>query len=434
MVTQSLQRMIDGWLPPRLVLIGFGMQRSDLSQAAEAWIARAQVLAGGGRILDAFPEHPGKRVLIRSPIHDSLLDVERLARDYRVAVLASGDPFFFGIGKALVESSGAERILALANITSVQALFSRLARPWQDVRVSSLHGRNQLDWIHRVKTSWDVALLTDDRHTPSWIAGKLIEAGLGHCQMAIGEDLGLPSEAVRVLPATAASSMEFSRLNIVAVFANLDPARNDPGKPNRDHPGLGIEDASFSHRAGLITKREIRAVVLALLQLKGGQVLWDIGAGSGSVGIESARLVRLKSVTSIERHPDRYRDLVENIERFDCKEITPIAADALAVVGQLAAPDRVFIGGSGGELERLLEIVRSRLRPGGRVVQTAVTFETLARARAFWRASGWNQTVTQVQVSRSVAIGNSERLDALNPVFILDAWPEANRRSISEEY
>jgi len=419
------ERAAAEWQPPRVAVIGFGMARSDLSQAALAWINRADVLAAGRRILDAFPDHHGDRIEIRSPIAASLDAIEEVAGNLRVAVLASGDPFFFGIGKALVERLGPDGIVALANITSVQALFARLKRPWQEVRTFSLHGRgDSMAWLEQVAGGGAVALFTDDHHDPAWIAAELVQHGFGSLPLAIGENLGLAGEAVRVMAAREARGRRFAPLNIVAVLAEIGPAAAAAESDLDAAPVMGIDEAAFEHRQGLITKREVRAVVLALLQLKPGQVLWDLGAGSGSIGIEACRLTPLLRVLAVERHPQRFRDLETNIKRFGARSVTPIAADALEAVATLPDPDRVFIGGSGGRLEPLLEAVRLRLRPGGRVVLTAVTLDTLHRARSFWKRRGWPSAVTQIQVSRSTAIGDSERLEALNPVFIVEAWPE----------
>lgn len=414
----------EDWSPPLVVLVGVGMGRGDLSPHALPWIERAEVLAGGKRLLDLFPGHEGERIPLQSSLDESIERLRSVAERRRTAVLASGDPFFFGIGRKLVQAFGKERLFALPNITSVQTLFARLLEPWDDVKVLSLHGRNEpadaRRWLTDLKRFSRLVFFTDPQHTPSWIAQEMLAAGYAHHTMVVAEDLGLPTESVSrfVLPEVVGKT--FSALNLVAVFSDHDHCRvlETPFAETV----LGLPEDAFLHEAGLITKTEVRAVVLAHLRLQPGGVLWDVGSGSGSVAIEAARVGQLREVIAIERNCERYRDLVANVERFRCSEVRPVLGSALEALETAPDPDRVFIGGSGGELEPLLDMVSIRLRPGGRVVQTAVTLETLDTARSFWMDKPFEVCVVQLQVSRSTPIGKTLRLEALNPVFIVTAW------------
>jgi precorrin-6Y C5,15-methyltransferase (decarboxylating) len=262
-----------------------------------------------------------------------------------------------------------------------------------------------------------IAVLTDPKHTPGWIAREMMECEIHNWNMVIGEDLGLSTEKIRRLSLREVAEENFSPLNVVALFSE-----EGRGKAADDNlPALGLEDDKFQHQAGLITKMEIRAVVLAQLQLQPGLVLWDLGAGSGSVSIEASRMVPLGSVFAVEKDERRYQDILENIRRFKCYEVQAAHGRAAEIIDRLEDPDRVFIGGSGGDLEEILEKATSRLRPGGSIVLTAVTVETLENARTLLRSAGFNVSFLQVMVNRSVGIGKSERLEALNPVFIITA-------------
>ena len=172
----------------------------------------------------------------------------------------------------------------------------------------------------------------------------------------------------------------------------------------------------------MITKMEVRAVVLAHLQLKPGLILWDLGAGSGSVSIEAARLAPLKQVIAVEKNRKRFEALQQNVKDLGGPEVQTVHGSACDVIDQLPDPDRVFIGGSGEELRALLPRVAERLRPEGRVVQTAVTLDTLETVRSFWRGKPFEISITQLQVNRSAAISESLRFEALNPVFIVSVW------------
>ena len=421
-----LQSNPGGWEPPLLALIGMGMARSDLSASAEDWIARAEILAGGARHLELFPEHPGGKILLQPSLEAFLDSVVIESANRRTAVLASGDPFFFGIGRRLVKAVGRERIVALPNITSVQALFARLSEPWEDVKAVSLHGRGDpaggAAWIRELRDHSRLALFTDARNTPERIAGQLLEARIQGVCLVVGEDLGLETESVRRFTLEEAARQTFSPLNLVAVLSNETVDKG--AVPALRGPVLGLPEEAFQHEAGLITKMEIRAAALAHLQLAPDLVLWDLGAGSGSVSIEAARLARLKFAAAVEKSARRCEDLKENIRRFHCPEIRIVQGNAAEVLEGLPDPDRVFIGGGGGDLTRILEQVAARLRPGGRVVVTAATLDTLERVRAFWRGRKCELSVVQVQVNRSVPLGETLRFEALNPVFIVSVQVE----------
>lgn len=402
------------------------MGRSDLNERVLEWIARAEVLAGGKRLLDSFQEYGGETIPLQSPLNDALERVNVLSQHRRTVVLASGDPFFFGIGKRLTERFGRDRLLVFPNVTTVQALFARLAEPWEDVRVMSLHGREDRRWLRELRRHSKMALFTDHTHTPGWIAQQLLDAGIEDRDVVVGENLGLADESVRRFSLEDAIDRSFSPLNLVALLPQRTGGESQSGEHPasygvREAPVLGLPEGAFLHQAGLITKMEVRAVVLAHLQLKPDLVLWDLGAGSGSVSIEAARMVPLRQVIAVEKHADRYRDLAENIKRFRCGEIRAVHGSAEKVLNELPDPDRVFIGGSGGELLHVLTQAAHRLRPGGRIVQTAVTMDTLEVSRSFWRDRPFEVSITQVQVNRSVPIGHSLRFEAINPVFVVVA-------------
>ncbi len=193
-----------------------------------------------------------------------------------------------------------------------------------------------------------------------------------------------------------------------------------------EHAGLrqvfGFAESEFEREAGLITKMEIRAVALALLRLGPGQILWDVGAGTGSVSIEAARIVPLKRVFAVEKNESRYAKLLENIRNFGASGVEAVRGGAPEALDRLPGPNRVFIGGSGKALRDILDVVSIRLLPGGGVVQTIVLLETLEKVKNFWIDRGFEVSLTQLQVSRSAPMGNDLRLEALNPVFIVSAW------------
>ena len=227
------------------------------------------------------------------------------------------------------------------------------------------------EWLRAVRSSSRVALFTDPHHHPGWIAQQLLDAGMADRSLIVGEDLGLPTENDSRLSLEEAGTSDFSPLNVVVVAAE-DPVDRLPQQTVQSLPVFGLPESAFEHEAGMITKMEVRAVVLAHLQLEPGLVMWDLGAGSGSVSIEAARIAPLKQVIAVEKNLKRYEALKQNLKTFGALEIQAIYGSGLEVIDRLPDPDRVFIGGSGGELRELLPRVAERLRPAGRVVQTVV--------------------------------------------------------------
>lgn len=426
MQTAGVPFDVEAWRPPLVLLVGMGTGPHDLSAFALRCIERAEVLFGGRRHLERFPGHGGRKVVLGKALEESLAELDSVSRLRRTAVLASGDPLFYGIGRRLIGCLGRQRVRVIPGVTTVQTLCARAGIPWDDLRVFSLHGRDDSDdaWLSSVGRGDPTALFTDRHRSPVWIARRLMESGLERCRMIVGEDLGEESEIVRELSPAEALQSSFSPLNLCMILPGEHVERG--AEESRDAgpdplPVLGLEESVFVHEAGLITKLEVRAVVLAKLQLRRGLVLWDIGAGSGSVSIEASRIAALERVVAIERNVDRYRQLLHNSRKLGGCPIEVLSGNALELLKNLPTPHRVFIGGSGGDLPEILEEVAVQLRPGGRVVQTTVTLDSVETARSFWLSRGWKIDLVQLQVSRSVPIGRSQRLEALNPVFIVTA-------------
>lgn len=412
------------WCPPLVLLVGLGMGKDDLSLKALRWLQRAEVLAGGKRHLDLFPEFMGRKISLEAPLEAFIAMLKEISVQKRTAVLASGDPLYFGIGRRLIAALGRERVVVFPNITSIQAVFSGLGETWEGVKVLSLHGSGKSsqpnEWLRAVRSASRVAILTDPHHHPGWIAERLLDAGMPERSLIVAEDLGLPTESIRRFSLEEARTGTFSPLNVVVVCT--EGPGNESGAVDRALPVLGLPESALEHETGMITKMEVRAVALACLQLKPGLVLWDLGAGSGSVSIEASRIAPLRQVIAVEKNPKRFIQLKENLRSLGALEIQAVHGRALDVIDRLPVPDRVFIGGSGGELPDVLQGVAERLSPTGRVVQTVVTLDTLESIRSFWRAKPFELSISHLQVNRSTAIGESLRMEALNPVFIACAW------------
>jgi precorrin-6Y C5,15-methyltransferase (decarboxylating) len=398
-------------------VVGLGMSPADLTLGALEIIREAQVLVGGRRLLDYFPEHRSMKIPLGKDPEGTLKQLPVLAETKRVVVLASGDPNFYGVGPLVVRVLGAEHVVIHPNLTAVQTACARLRMPWQDATVISLHGRSWEHLAAALGQPGPLLIYTDPAHTPGEIARFLLARGLVQVRFCVLEDLGQETERVSWLTLAEAREQEFSPLNLVVVV-------REPGEVNQARPALhlGLPEAALAHQAGLITKSEVRAVVLAKLVLGPGQVIWDVGAGCGSVGLEASLLVPGGKIFAVERQPERAAQIATNRNRYGVDNLKVVSGQAPDCLANLPTPHRVFVGGSGLMVSAVIREAVRRLAPGGRVVVTAALLETLNAARSTLEQAGWEVEVVQVQVSRSHPLAGGTALQALNPVWIVTGY------------
>jgi len=401
-------------LKSKVTLVGIGDDGAEgLGPAALAAIESADVLVGGSRHLGFFPDFPGETWRFDAGV--STLTERILARATgHVVVLASGDPLFFGIGGVLAKKLGPDAVSVIPAVSSMQWAFARMGLAWQDAGFFSVHGRSPDGLAQRLNRYDKAAVLTDDVHTPAVLAQYLLDFGMTEYRAFVGERLGGPAERSRWYSLEEMVDGNFEPLNLV-VFVR------DPG--TRPVWPLGIDDEAFSQRKpdrGLITKREVRVMAISALRPKPGEVLWDIGACTGSVSIEAILLEPTLTVYAIEKNAEDLNHLRTNQRRFrtDFVAVQGRAPDGL---DRFSDPDAVFVGGSGGELPVLLELVGKRLKAGGRIVIPAATLETLAQAHQILGNLGFSVAVTLIQTARSRPILELTRLEGMNPVFLLAA-------------
>lgn len=410
-MTQTL-----AWWGPPLQVIGLGVRPGEnLSSEARQALEQAEMVIGGDRHLAAFPELGAEKIPYPRPLK-GLWQLLRDHRGRRIALLASGDPLFYGIGAALIRHLGADKLVFHPHLSSIQVAFSRIRRPWQQARIVSLHGRplNGLRAVLQANRLY--ALLTDQISNPGAIARLLIEVGLGDSAMWVAEDLGTSSERVRHIQAAALadSEMDFSDLNVVIVETR------GRGGFLPEFPGIADEDflTGSEPGRGMLSKREVRLNILSLLAPRAGEVGWDIGAGCGGVAVEWARWNPLGTVYAVECHAQRLQYLEANRERFGVIDnLHIIAGRAPEILGDLADPQAVFIGGSSGALEPLLNLAWQRLLPGGRLVVSAVTEDS--RMDLYRFADDKSAFWTQISVARGERLAGQRLLRPQLPVLLM---------------
>lgn len=402
-----------------VTVIGMGMSPEDLTEVQKDAIGKAEVLIGGRRHLAYFDGVAAERKVIDRDIPGVVAYIRKQMLSRRIVVLASGDPLFHGIGATLARALDDGQLVIVPNVTSVAAAFSRINIPWHDARIVSLHGRGNTDAALAVLVeNPKVAVLTDSHHTPAHLAENMCRFGLVDFRLWVFEQLGLPGERWAWYTPGEAAGMAFTDPNLVVCLANGSNAGED------GFLHLGMPDRCFDHQNGLITKSEVRAVTLAKLCLHPHHVLWDLGAGSGSVSIEAALLVGTGRVIAVEKNPERVRQIQANKRRFRAYNVEVVQAAAPDGLADLPAPDRVFIGGGGRDLGKIMASAVSRLRPGGRMVVNTVLVDSLGAARETLRTLGYETEVAQVQVNTSREMPCGQRLAAQNPVWIISGWKE----------
>ncbi|MFB9953456.1 precorrin-6y C5,15-methyltransferase (decarboxylating) subunit CbiE [Rhizobium puerariae] len=379
-----------------LSIVGIGEDGvKGLGENARAAIASASVVFGGRRHLElATPLIAGEARPWPMPFDAAMRDVMTL-RGQKVCVLASGDPFFFGVGATLSRQVPADEFTSYPAPSAFSLAASRLGWPLQEIETVSLHGR-PLDLVRPLlHPGRRIIALTSDEKGPAELAALLCGTGFGASRMTVLEALGGNAERIRPARAGEFALQDINTLNVVAIeVAAKADARILPR-------GFGLDDALFEHD-GQITKREIRALTLAALSPRRGELLWDIGAGSGSIGIEWMLADPSLRAIAIEADARRAARIGRNASAFGVPGLKIVVGEAPMALAGLPQPDAIFIGGGGSE-PGVFDAAVEALKPGGRLVANAVTLEmemVLLAARE--RLGG---DLTRVEISRAAPLG-----------------------------
>ena len=395
-------------------VIGMGLGPMDLTASHLALIERATVLVGGKRHLSYFEDATALKKEISSPVSGVLEFIEQNMAEGLVVVLASGDPLFFGIGKTLIARLGPDKVFIHPNVTSMAAAFARLKLPWQDAAWVSLHGRDNMSALAKALDDKDLLCVLTDPKNDSWAVKKQVDTHEYAWQMWVLENLGAPEEKISTMDEHTDVETVFVQPNVVVLKKGELTA---PSGPLR----LGAPDNWFVHEKGLITKAPVRVLSLAALELAPDNILWDLGAGSGSVGIEASLFLPDGFVYAVEKNQGRVAQIKANVERFKVKNLSVTRAQLPHGLADLPRPDRIFIGGSGRNLDQVLDVVTTVLNPLGRIVVNTILMETLHLAVSVLEEKGFGVSLTQAQISKSRSMPWGRRMDALNPVWIIAA-------------
>lgn len=412
----------------KVYVIGIGDNgAAGLSRESLALIEDAEILFGGERHLEFFSPANCEKVAVKSNLKEVAARINAELGKKRMVVLASGDPLFYGIGKYLLTKVPRENVEVLPYVSAMQLAFAKVKESWEDAALVSLHAKPMEDLLNVVKNSEPkkIGIFTDDVNTPDAISKTLIENGTNGYRAYVCENLGGEDEKISSGNPEEIARKKFSSLNVMILVKKASEYIPTPTETGTKTWTFGIPDQEFHQRTpekGLITKSELRVVSLSKMKIRKDSVVWDIGAGSGSVSVESALLAPEGKVFAVEKNADDGGLIQKNIEKFKTQNVTVIhglAPEALVSIPD--DPDAVFIGGTAGNMNEILRICAERLKPGGRIVINLITVENLAESWESLKKLGLKSEVVLFQVSRSQPILEMNRFAALNPVFVITA-------------
>jgi precorrin-6Y C5,15-methyltransferase (decarboxylating) len=403
-----------------VTIIGMGMGPKDLTAEHTKIIEKADILVGGQRLLDYFDRCAAQKKAVDKNLAGIIDFIKKRMASQSIVVLASGDPLFFGIGARLIKTLGAQNVNFYPNISSVAAAFARIKEPWNNVRVVSLHGRNNEGVLFKALEKENiVAVFTDPKNNPARLAQRLMEEDFINFKMCVFESLGTTEERFNWYSLEGAAGMVFAEPNLAILKRNSEDLKGV--KPLY----LGMPDNYYHHQQGLITKSEIRAIALSKLRLLKDHVLWDLGAGSGSISIEACLLVSAGKVFAFEKNPERIEQIEINKSRFGVKNLEIVPTVLPEGLEGLPRPDRIFIGGGGRDLGKIITAAVTFLKPDGLVVVNTVLTQNIQTATETLKALEFKTSKVQVQINRSQDMPWGDRLEAQNPVWIISGIRKA---------
>lgn len=404
-----------------------GLADAELTREQQTILSECSLLVGATRFAPLVAHLPG-RFLAVTPLTTAIAAIRATLQQGNVAVLASGDPLFYGIGRRLLREFPQESVRIYPALSSMQRACALFQIPWDDAAITSLHGRTRNHIPGLVLNHEKNLLLTDAANSPDKIAGQLLDylELIGErmlpttIKMLVAEDIGLPTENLFGGTLLDGQRQHFSPLNILCLLVpsvpNTTPNSAPEDSSSRYPYRFGLSEESIQHSRGLITKNEVRAASLHQLQLPSTGILWDIGAGSGSLSIEAARANPELTVYAIEHKEEELNNIKNNIVKFRCYNIVPVFGRAPQALADLPAPDRVFIGGSSGSLPEIIALLDRRLDPAGRLVINGVIDRTVQQAPQLMLQHNFSVATSVIKVTRTEPDGR--KLD-FNPITIM---------------
>lgn len=404
----------------RIHIVGIGDDGLDgLTGQARQLISDADVLLGSQKLLDSIPSGTSDRRHVGGSL-DGLRETLATIGDKRTVLLASGDPLFYGIAQYLSETIGKDNFEVVPHVSSMQLAFARVKESWDDAYLSNLATQSLDRVVDNIRTAERVGLFTTEAIPPSVIAETLLDRRIDYFTAYVCENLGSPRETVTQGDLKTISGQSFSSLNVMVLVRHRGAA--DRRADERWHRRFGNPDDLFLQsrpKRGLITPQEVRCIALAELDIAPSSVVWDVGAGSGSLAIEAAGLADRGKVFAIEMDAEDYGLMLENASLFDVASLVPVHGQAPEAWADLPDPDAVFVGGSGRIVPELVRGAAKRIREGGRMVVSVSSPDNLVAVQSTMEELGLQTDVRMIQVSRGIKQLDRTRFESLNPTFLV---------------
>lgn len=405
----------------RVQIVGIGDDGYEgLTVAARQMVAEADVLIGAPSLLAAVPA--GRSERIATADFEAVVRAIEAAQDRRVVVLTAGDPLFYGTARYLCDRLGKERFEVTPHVSSMQLAFARVKESWDDAYLTNLATQPLELVVEKARTAAKVGLFTTEQVPPRAVAAALLDRHIDYFTAYVCENLGSPDERVTQGELAEIARQDFSPLNVLILVRKPDVPDRPPERAGRRL--FGNPDEAFLQsrpKRGLLTPAEVRAIALAQMDLGPTSTVWDVGAGSGSVAIEAAQIASGGQVFAIEMDPEDYALIASNAERFGVRNLTPVLGKAPEAWAGLPPPDAVFVGGTGRQVRRIVELAYEELRPGGRLVANVGSIDNLVAVREVLRTRAQDAQVLMINLARGNDQLDRLHFEALHPTFLISA-------------
>ena len=406
----------------KIHIIGIGDDGlAGLTQAARDIVGKAQLIVGSAQTLSAVL-YTGAELREVSGDLDALVSLIDDRSSDRIVVLTTGDPLFYGVARYLCERLGKDRFEVIPHVSMMQTAFARIKESWDEAYLANLASIPLERAVEKMRSAEKAGLFTTEQISPADVAAELSKRGIDYFTAFVCENLGSPNERVTQADLNELSSLDFAPLNVLILVRKPGV----PDKPRTASTGrlFGNPDELFlqsTPKRGLLTPTEVRVIALSLMELRPDSIVWDIGAGSGSVSIEAARIACEGTVYAIEMDPEDHQLIQENATRFAVPNVVAVMGKAPEAWQDLPDADAIFVGGTGREVSEIAAASCARLRPGGRIVVNCGSISNLSAVSEVLRNNTSDVEVRMVNIAHATDQLDSVRFESQNPTFLISA-------------
>ncbi|WP_040352868.1 bifunctional cobalt-precorrin-7 (C(5))-methyltransferase/cobalt-precorrin-6B (C(15))-methyltransferase [Blastopirellula marina] len=406
----------------KIHIIGIGDDGFDgLTAQATQRIGAADLIIGNPQALTYVDSVQAEKLPVGADLN-AIVERVKASSGKNIVVLTSGDPLFYGVARYLCDVIGKEHFEVLPHVSSMQLAFARVKESWDEAYLANLATQSLERVVQNARLAEKVGLFTTDEHTPAAVAKALLALKLDYFSAYVCENLGSPNERVTQGELAEIAEQQFGLLNVMILVRK-------PGVPDRPIALVGKRlfgnpDEVFLQskpKRGLLTSAETRSIALSQLDLGPTSIVWDVGAGSGSVSIEAAMIAAEGAVYAIEMDPEDHGLIKSNADTFGVTNLTPILGKAPEAWEDIPDPDCIFIGGAGRHVRGIIEPAFARLKPGGRIVLNIGSIENLHEVHELLQRLAGEARATMINIAHSTYQLERHRFESLNPTFLITA-------------